>query len=141
MKRALIVLVLALTSACASRVLVNDEMSGVAPQLSVERFLQAANARDYDSMRRLFGTHDGPIQGNRQDLEIRMQAIAEILTHEDYRIQGQAREAGREFPTTRVTVTLTKGGREIKDVPFLVVSTKDGAWLVEQVDLALVTRG
>ena len=116
-------------------------MASVAPQLSVERFLQAANSRDFEAMERLFGTYDGPVRGDRLELEVRMSLIAEILRHEDYRIQGQQREPGREFPTTRVIVTLTQDGRDITDVPFLVVRTKDGGWLVEEVDLALVTRG
>ena len=47
-------------------------LAGVAPQLSVERFLQAANARDFEAMERLFGTHDGPISGDRLELEVRM---------------------------------------------------------------------
>ena len=119
----------------------NNAMAGVAPQLSVERFLQAANARDFEAMERLFGTYDGPIRGDRLELEVRMSLIADILRHEDYRIQGQRREPGREFPTTRVIVTLTQDGRDVTDVPFLVVRTKDGGWLVEEVDLALVTRG
>ena len=126
---------------CVTRVVQNDAMASVAPQLSVERFLQAANALDFEAMERLFGTYDGPISGDRLELEVRMSLIAEILRHEDYRIQGQRREPGREFPTTRVLVTLTRDGQEITDVPFLVVRTKDGGWLVEEVDLALVTRG
>ena len=126
---------------CVTRPVPNNAMAGVAPQLSVERFLQAANAQDFEAMVRLFGTYDGPISGDRRELEVRMSAIAAILRHEDYRIQGQEREPGREFPTTRVIVTLIQGGREIRDVPFLVVRTKDGGWLVEEVDLALVTRG
>ena len=126
---------------CVTRPAPNNAMTGVAPQLSVERFLQAANARDFEAMERLFGTYDGPISGDRLELEVRMSLIAEILRHEDYRIQGQQREPGRENPTTRVIVTLTKDGEEITDVPFLVVQTKNGGWLVEEVDLALVTRG
>jgi len=55
-----------------------------------------------------------------------MAAIAEVLRHEDYKILGDQREPGREFPTTRVTVTITKGGRQIPDVPFLVVQTDKG---------------
>ena len=141
--RAALSTMVALTlSGCVTRAAANPSaMAGVAPQLSVERFLQAANAKDLEAMRRLFGTHDGPIKGDRQELEVRMSAIADILTHEDYVIQGQSYEPGRAFPTTRVLVTLTKGGEQIKDVPFLVVSTKDGGWLVEEVDLAKVTRG
>ena len=140
--RASLMALCALTlSACVTRGPANVEMAGVAPQLSVERFLQAANAKDFEGMERVFGTHDGPIKGDRRELELRMSAIAEILAHEDYHITGQSREPGREYPTTRVEVTLVKEGQEIKKVPFLVVATKDGGWLVQEVDLALVTRG
>jgi hypothetical protein len=117
------------------------EIDGVGAMLSVERFLQAANAGDFEAMQGLFGSYDGPIKGDRQELELRMAAIAEILRHDDYRIMGEEREPGREHPTTRVTVTLTKGGRPIEGVPFLVVRTEAGGWLVEQVDLAYIMRG
>ena len=118
----------------------SSEMAGMLPVLSVERFLQAANARDFEAMRELFGTHQGPIEGERREMELRMAAIAEILRHDDYKITGDQREPGREFPTTRVMVTITKGGRQISDVPFLVVQTDRGGWLIEQVDLEKVTR-
>jgi hypothetical protein len=116
------------------------EMAGMLPVLSVERFLQAANERDFDGMRELFGTFEGPIDGERRELELRMAAIAEVLRHDDYRVTGDQREPGREHPTTRVTVTITKGGRQISDVPFFVVQTQQGGWLVEQVDLEKITR-
>ena len=130
--------------ACVTRVTATpafDEMAGMAPILSVERFLQAANARDLEAMRRLFGTYEGPITGDQQELELRMSVIAEILRHEDYRIVGEQREPGREHPTTRVMVTITKDGSQIPDVPFLVVQTTSGGWLIEQVDLERITRG
>lgn len=130
--------------ACVTRVTATpafDEMAGMAQILSVERFLQAANARDLEAMRRLFGTYEGPITGDQQELELRMSVIAEILRHEDYRIVGEQRETGREHPTTRVMVTITKDGRQIPDVPFLVVQTTSGGWLIEQVDLERITRG
>ena len=140
--RASLLALLALTlTSCVTRTAGNTEMAGVAPQLSVERFLQAANERDFEAMGRVFGTHDGPIKGERRELELRMSAIAEILEHQDYQITSQQREAGWEYPTTRVMVSLIKDGREIKNIPFLVVATSDGGWLVEEVDLALITRG
>ena len=130
--------------ACVTRVTATpafDEMAGMAPILSVERFLQAANARDLEAMRRLFGTYEGPITGDQQELELRMSVIAEILRHEDCRIVGEQREPGREHPTTRVMVTITKDGSQIPDVPFLMVQTTSGGWLIEQVDLERITRG
>jgi hypothetical protein len=130
-------------SACVTRTAQppSREMAGMLPVLSVERFLQAANARDFEAMRDLFGTHRGPIEGERREMELRMAAIAEILRHDDYEITGDQREPGREFPTTRVLVTITKGGRQFADVPFFVVQTDAGGWLVEQVDLEKITRG
>ena len=88
---------------CTTRPMTNPtgEMAGLMPVLSVERFLQAANARDFEAMRLLFGTHDGPIRGERKEIELRMAAIAEILRHEDYRVMGDQREPGRDHPTSR----------------------------------------
>jgi hypothetical protein len=126
---------------CVTRPVPSPEVAGMMPVLSVERFLQAANAKDLGAMRQLFGTHDGPIDGDRKELELRMAAIAEVLHHEDYKIQSDSREPGRQFPTTRVTVSLTKNGKQIADIPFLVVQTSKGGWLVEQVDLERVMRG
>jgi hypothetical protein len=126
---------------CVSRAARSPEMAGMLPVLSVERFLQAANARDFEAMRQLFGTHSGPLSGERKEIELRMAAIAEILKHEDYKIMRDEREPGRQFPTTRVIVSLTKEGRRIPEVPFLVVQTDKGGWLVEQVDLEKVTKG
>ena len=138
--RAVAPVALLVFSACTTRAAPSPELAGMLPVLSVERFLQAANARDFEAMQQLFGTHDGPIRLERREMELRMSAIAEVLRHEDYKITGDQREPGREFPTTRVTVTLTKGGREIPDVPFLVVRTDRGGWLVEEVDLQKITR-
>lgn len=117
-----------------------DGMAAMAPMLSVERFLQAANAEDLEAMARLFGTHEGPIRGDRRELELRMAAIARVLRHEDYRVVGQRTEPGRVHPTTRVAVTLTLQGRVVPEVPFLVVRTADGQWLVEEIDLEKITR-
>jgi hypothetical protein len=138
--RIVLALCLALGS-CVTRPVRSAEIAGMMPVLSVERFLQAANAKDFVAMEQLFGTHDGPISGDRQELELRMAAIAEVLKHEDYKIQGDSREPGREFPTTRVIVSLTKQGKQIADIPFLVVQTSKGGWLVEQVDLEKVMKG
>ncbi len=133
---------LLLLAACVTRTVeAASEMAGMGPMLSVERFLQAANVRDFQAMRRLFGMYDGPIRGDRLELEIRMAAIADVLRHEDYAIASEQMEPGREYPTTRVLVTLTQGGRQIAGVPFLVVRTEGGGWLVQQVDLEYLMRG
>lgn len=138
-------------------------MAAVAPVLSVERFLQAANTRDLDAMSRIFGTADGPIAdqagntfscafkrmgswigiGERcaswVDIELRMDAIAGILEHDDYLIETDNTVPGRTRPTRRIGVQLTRGATRYNDVPFVVVQTSDGRWLVEEIDLARMT--
>lgn len=152
-----------LAAGCASGGGGRGDAAGVAPLLSVERFLQAANGRDLDTMSRIFGTHDGPIGDtgstfgcafkrmgswiglsdrcvSRVDVELRMDAIATILRHDDFRITGEQSVPGRVNPTSRVTVTLVRGTQTVPDVPFVVVRSGDGRWLVEQVDLERITR-
>lgn len=138
-------------------------MAAVAPMLSVERFLQAANSRDLDAMARLFGTPDGPIAdtggtvgcafkklgswiglaeacSTAQDVELRMDAIAQILEHDDYSIVNESRVAGRSVPTTRIGVNLVMGDETVQDVPFVVVETADGRWLVQRIGLETITQ-
>ena len=132
------------------------------PILSVERFLQASNARDLDSMGNIFGTADGPAMDTggtfgcmfkkmgswiglgdrcvtRQEVELELSLIAELLRHEDFRVVSESRVAGRTHPTTRVGVNFVIDGRDILDVPFFVVHAKSGRWLIENIDLAKVT--
>lgn len=134
-----------------------DRMAGMAATLSVERFLQASNARDYDAMARIFGTREGPVAetggggcgglgklfGGRcqspEDVERWMAAISEILRYDDYKIVSERAEPGREHPASRIGVDLTRSGRVVPDVGFVVVQGEEGGWLVESVDLEKVT--
>jgi hypothetical protein len=133
----------------------------VAAQLSVERFLQAANERDVQAMGRLFGTADGSLMETggtfgcffkkigswfggigctkRTEVELRMDAIAAIIQHVDYRIVREERVAGRIAPTRRVIVDMSMPeNRTASAVPFVVVQTGEGRWLVQQVPLEQV---
>lgn len=159
----LVLLVLVLTAGCATRSVGDREMAAVAPMLSVERFLQAANSRDLEAMARLFGTADGPVTetgstlgcafrkmgswiglgdacATAQDVELRMDAIAQIMEHDDYRIVSESRVAGRREPTTRIGVDLTFGEDTVRDVPFDVVQTDGGRWLVQRIALERITE-
>ena len=135
---------------------------GFGPTLSVERFLNAANARDHEAMMRLFGTADGPI-GNtgstfgcafkrmgswinvsdrcasREQVELRMDAIARIIRHQDYRIRSEERVAGRSDPTTMIGVDLDLGPRSVANVPFVCVRAGDGNWLIQEIGLQRFT--
>jgi len=166
MKRLLLsaVVLLLLVGCTTTRVISSGEVASVAPILSVERFLQASNARDLHGMANIFGTANGPYietggafgcffkrigswirVSDRcttiQEVELRMDAIATLLQHDDYTVVSENRVAGREHPTTRVGVNFVIRGRDITDVPFLVVQSKDGRWFVEEIDLGKVGRG
>jgi hypothetical protein len=162
MRRVLLVAVPLLLGGCTTQVVTSGEMAAVAPMLSVERFLQAANDRDLHSMGRIFGTSDGPIIetggtlgcgfkkfgswfgiGERcltlQEVEIQMSLLAELLEHEDYTIVSDEAVPGRLSPTTRIGVNMRIDGEDIDDVPFLVVQTGDRRWLVEEVGVTRIT--
>ena len=158
----LITLALVVPSACTTVVVENTRPgAGMGAQLSVERFLQAANEYDVLAMGRLFGTPDGAVLDtggtmgcafkkigswfggtacrNKQQVEVRMDAIASILQHEDYRILSESRVAGRKNPTTRVIVNMTtQRGFTVAALPFDVVQASEGRWLIQEVDLQLV---
>lgn len=164
MKRALLLALAALLlTGCATSRVRTNQASAVAPQLVVERFLQAVNARDLVTMSRLFGTKSGPIGDtgssfgcfwkkisiivgghscvNWQEVELRMDVIAEILRHEDYRIMSESRVAGRDVETIRLGVTLEIRGRNrIPNVGFTLVPGGKGLWFLQEIELAKVTN-
>lgn len=134
------------TAACSTRQTTPEPrtesgMASMAPMLSVERFLQAANSRNYRAMADLFGTYQGAVDYDRRTVEREMELISEILQHEDYEVTSDRVAPGREHPTNRVGVNIRKDGRLIPDVAFLVVQSEGGAWLVEEIDLEKVTGG
>jgi len=156
----LLALSLATLTACTT-VVVDTPASAIGAQLSVERFLQAANQRDVIAMGQLFGTVGGPVMdtggtlgcafkkigswfGGRScvkktEVEIRMDAIASILLHDNYRLVGDRRLPGRNSLAREVLVDLTTSqGVIVSSLPFVVVRSRDGRWLVEQVDLQRV---
>ena len=161
---ALLALVALAPVACSTTVVMPSASAPVAAQLSVERFLQAANERDVYTMGNLFGTKDGPLMDTggsfgcffkkigswfgggacrkKAEVEIRMDAIASILSHDNYRVLREERVPGRDAPTTRVLVDMTVAGQPVDAVPFEVVMTGERRWLVQNVDLERVmTRG
>ena len=158
-----LLIVALLPVSCTTQVVQPARVAQIAPQLSVERFLQAANSRDFESMGRIFGTVDGAVLetggtfgcmfkkigswfggtacDRRVDIEIWMDTIADILQHDDYRIVREDRVAGREHLTMRVLVDMTIQGRVVRGVPFEVVQAGDGRWLVQDVDLERAMGG
>jgi hypothetical protein len=145
MKRLSILSVLLLSAgACTSQTVVNQPQMTLAPALTVERFLQAANIRDLETMARLFGTDDGPIgdTGDRQEVELRMDVIAEILQYDDYEIVSERRVPGAEILSNRIGVDLLLrgGGTMVRDVGFTLVLESPNRWLINVIELVKITE-
>ena len=151
-------------AACVTRTVGPDPMAGVGSSLTVERFLQAANAQDLGGMARMFGTADGPVSDTwstfgcafkkigswfgmsdacrtYQEVELWMHAISQILRHEDYRIVSESEVPGRVDRTTRIGVDIVRAeGQDVTDVGFLVVREGgDGPWLIQEIELEKIT--
>ena len=129
--------------ACTSQTVMNQSRLPVAPALTVERFLQAANTRDLETMSRLFGNNDGPIAdyGSREKGELRMNVIAEILQHGDYEIVSERMVLGAEVPSNRIGVYLRlPQGTTVRDVGFTVVLESPNRWLANVIELVKITE-
>jgi len=143
--RSLAFALLAATAACGGGATTMAPPSGMAPAAGpaqvVEQFMRLAGANDYARMGYLFGTREGPITGRdpEQQVQRRMYAIANILKNDRFVIRGQNPIPGRGPEAEQLTVQITQQGRVV-DVPFVVVRTTAGAWLVEQVDLEAITK-
>ena len=139
-------LLLTSAGACSSQTVVNQPQLGVTPALTVERFLQAVNARDLETMARLFGDDDGPIGdgGRRTEVELRMDLLAEILQHDNYEIVSERRVPGAETLSRRVGVDMDilipRGTTTVRDVGFTVVLESPDRWLVNLIDVTKITE-
>lgn len=156
MRRMLVAALLLTVAACSSR---SGEMAdpGLGPSLTIERFLQAANAvsqlsgdagqgstrmaDEIETMGRLFGTKDGSALElyPRDEVEQRMFLIARILQHVDYRLAGERAVPGRSREAIEVRVNLTTPNEGVKTVPFTIVRTSGGEWLIENIQLEAIT--
>lgn len=119
-----------------------DGTSAVAPTLVVERFLRAANANDLGTMAQLFGTRDGSVlkRDSRAEVEKRMYLMANILKHEDFRFAGEGIVPGRSREATRLLIDVRRMGSNYM-VPFTLVRSEKGGWMIEQIELEVITAG
>lgn len=137
-----LVLLAVLITGCAGRAQEPaGGMPGVEPTLVVERFLRAANVNDWETMANLFGNREGSIlrRDPRSEVEQRMFIIASILRHKDFELQSESMVPGRVGEAVRVVTRLEFDERSVP-VPFVLVRSRNGAWLIEMVDLEAVTR-
>jgi uncharacterized lipoprotein YajG len=139
MKRFLAVLfAVVLLAGCATRDTV-PAMESPGPALVLERFLQAVNTNDLQTMTQLFGTARGTIDQlePRERAERRMQVLASLMRHTDYTIQGQRAVPGRLNDATELLVQLRTPDQTVT-VPHLIVRRGNG-WIIERIDVEALT--
>jgi hypothetical protein len=116
-------------------------LSSVAPVLVVEQFLRAANSNDLDTMARLWGDRTGSVlrRWPRDEIDRRMLATASLLRHRDFGIEGEQIVPGRRDEAIQLIVRLRIQERDVQ-VPFTMVRTATGDWLVEEIGLDRIGR-
>ena len=137
-----LLLVCAITaSSCVTKAVGGQSsVPSVAPSLVVEQFMRAVNSKDLIAMGGLFGTKDGPVseRDDRAIVEQWMFAIATVMKHDDYTLEGEQIVPGRMQDAKQLNVAMKIGERNVS-VPFILVQTKKNTWLIEQVDLKKIT--
>lgn len=128
-----------LVGACVKTVVVSPANS-MGASLALERFLAAANAKDLTAMSNLFGTKAGPIikRDEKAHVETQMHLIATILRHDDYKLEGEEMVPGRREDATMLNVNIIKG-KQTTMVPFIMVRTTEGQWIVECLEIERLT--
>jgi hypothetical protein len=132
---------LVLLSACASAAPEPPAQSAVAPTMTIELFLRAANQNDLDTMAALFGTREGPVTRvwTRKEIDDRMFLFASLLRHADYSISAEQIVPGRRGEATQYTVSLALRQGTVP-VPFVLVQGPNRQWLIENIEIERITH-
>jgi hypothetical protein len=102
---------------------------------AVQSFMQAVADSNLAKMASLWGTANGPASKTRQphDWERRILIMQAYLRNDSFRITSDVAEQGENRRAQQVEI---KRKSCTWTVPFVTVKTRDGSWLVTQVDLA-----
>jgi hypothetical protein len=112
----------------------------IGPTAAVERFMRHAAAKEYAQMGWIFGTAQGPLirRDPPADVERRMYALATVLEHTSFVVQGEAPVPGRAGAAVQLPVRLVQRGREYL-VPITAVRGPEGRWFIEQIGVEAIT--
>jgi hypothetical protein len=109
---------------------------GATPQLAVDMFLKAVNAKDIQAMGAVFGTKSGPAREtvDRTELEKRLIILACYFNHDTARTIGEDRgsDGHREL---RVEL---KKGNMTRQTTFYTIAGPGRRWYVDNIDIAAV---
>lgn len=131
------------TGGCASSQLsAEDTAYGASTaELAVRGFLDAAAARRYTEMARLFGTTKGPAEKEFgvDEVEERMIVLSRLMAHQSYTLrEPELRVFGPDAHWFVARMVGTRKGEV--DVPIVAARSAADRWFVEQIDVAPLTR-
>jgi hypothetical protein len=101
---------------------------------AVQNFMKAVADSNLAAMSGLWGTSKGPASRTHQpgDYERRISVMRSYLSHDDFRILGDAPEGSEGRHTVQVQI---RRSACTWTIPFLVIQLADGTWIVNQLDL------
>jgi hypothetical protein len=101
---------------------------------AVQNFMKAVADSNLAAMAGLWGTAKGPASRTHQpsDYERRISVMQSYLSHDDFRILGDAPEGSEGRHTVQVQI---RRSACTWTIPFLVIQLADGTWIVNQLDL------
>jgi hypothetical protein len=101
---------------------------------AVQNFMKAVADSNLAAMAGLWGTAKGPASRTHQpaDYERRISVMRSYLSHDDFRILGDAPEGSEGRHTVQVQI---RRSACTWTIPFLVIQLADGTWIVNQLDL------
>ena len=101
---------------------------------AVENFMKAVADSNLAAMAGLWGTAKGPASRTHQppDYERRVSVMRSYLSHDDFRILGDAPDVSAGRHTVQVQI---RRSACTWTIPFLVIQLADGSWIVNQMDL------
>ena len=125
---------LATVAACGGRRAVAGP-SPASPDQTIEQFLSAVNASDLERMSTLWGDERGPVSASNAMSEAernqRLTIMQRMLRSDSHLITA----TDATDPAKRVvSVAMTQGQRRFV-VPFTVVPTRAGGWLIREIGL------
>lgn len=126
----------ACSSATQSSVNSGELTGAAAPQVAVEQFLRAVNAKDLQAMGTVFGTSKGPARETmeRTELEKREIILACYFAHDSARILGETAGTGGHRD---IRIELRKGNLT-RQTTFYTIRGPGGRWYVDNMDIAAV---
>ncbi len=108
------------------------------PQQALEQFMTAVKARDLDRMGDLWGSERGPAASwmKPDDLKKRLTVFQIYLNHVGYRVLEGPTAVTGENRMQQFRVELQRPNSCTVVFPIVLVHARNGAWLVNAVDLA-----